>query len=598
MTASTHTRSYFGPLVLADEVGLNRWQFERAKAAGMLPQPGHTRGWLPDQLDEVRELVPAIVKRFGAEHPIGAGRCAERLGLRLGLDVEPSDIDALAAAGHLAVVDVFHKRNRSYDLYAPADIDALTAEQVQPILNERAAWLDHSLSLDEAAKSLGWHYRELTQVIADRGIDVRLHRIARTDVDTLADDEELRADRLVTADQAAEILDADRRHFDICVEARWIAPKRHHAKEVGRYSAVSVPLYRTGDVEALLELPNVNWHKVRATPKGTRSPLLDLVGGRAPTRAQIIRGFLRDFGAEHSIEMWAWWVPGPDVWEIDWERIDGRPTKADVLAAIQARPAVARFLGDMQLHSAAGAAVRFARAMLEPGKAVILDTETTDLHGAICEIAVIDACTGKTLLDTLVNPGVPIQPGARAVHGITDSEVTAAGVPDWPTVYKRLLRVTKGRIVLAYNADYDRGVIAADCRRHGIRRTRLGDLSHWADVMVPRSNHAHSRRWLRNGGGHRALGDVEQTRQHLQRPDPTSARTMEVSVDTATPLAVLPAPAVQAQTSETGENVHGSSATGTWARAASSLTLNRGHRSPAGSPVSTSRTRSMTASGP
>jgi hypothetical protein len=30
MTAST--RSYFGPLVLADEVGLARWQFERAEA--------------------------------------------------------------------------------------------------------------------------------------------------------------------------------------------------------------------------------------------------------------------------------------------------------------------------------------------------------------------------------------------------------------------------------------------------------------------------------------------------------------------------------------------------------------------------------------
>ncbi|MFD9950999.1 hypothetical protein, partial [Nonomuraea sp. NPDC059022] len=72
-------------------------------------------------------------------------------------------------------------------------------------------------------------------------------------------------------------------------------------------------------------------------------------------------------------------------------------------------------------------------------------------------------------------------------------------------------------IVLAYNADYDRGVITADCHRHGIRRTRLADLSHWADVMVPRSDHAHSRRWLRNGGGHRALGDVEQTRQHLLR---------------------------------------------------------------------------------
>lgn len=515
MTA--RTRSYYGPIVLADEVGLARWQVDLAEIAGMLPQPGHASGWLSDQLDAVRQLVPAIVDKFGSEHPVGAGRCADRLGERLGLDVDPADIATLAAAGHLAVAEVFKKKGRSYDLYAPADIDAVTLEKVRPVLDERAAWLAESLPLAEAAESLGWHYGELNTVIATRGITVRLRRIARADVNALARDAELRADRLVTAENAAAILDADRRHFDICVEAGWITAKTHHHKEIGRYSTVRVPLYRTGDVEALLELPEVNWHEVRETTKGTRSTLLDLVGGRAPTRAKVIRAFLRDFGAEHSIEMWAWWVPGPDVWEIDWERIDAGPTKPDVLAAIAARPAVARYLDDLQLHSAAGAAVRFARAMLEPRAAVILDTETTDLHGAICEIAVIDACTGKTLLDTLVNPGVPIQPGAFAVHGITDSEVSAPGVPDWPTVYKRLLRVTKNRIVLAYNADYDRGVITADSHRHGIRRTRLAERGHWADVMVPRSDHVHSRRWLPNGGGHRALGDVEQTRQHLLR---------------------------------------------------------------------------------
>lgn len=515
MTAST--RSYYGPIMLAEEVGLARWQFERAEAAGMLPDPEHDRGWLPGQLDAVRQVVPAIVEKFGAEHPIGAGRCADRLGDRLGLEVTPADIATLAEAGHLVVVDVFEKKGRCHNLYAPADIDALTLDQVRPVLGERDAWLNVSVSLDEAAASLGWHYRELNAVIAQRGIEIRQRRIARTDVDALAGDEELRTDRLVTADAAAAILEVDRRHFDICVEAGWIIPKTHHAMEISRYSSVSVPLYRTGDVEALLNLPVVNWPEVRETRKGARSPLLDLIGGRAPTRAKVIRAFLRDFGAQHSIEMWAWWVPGLDVWELDWERTEGGPDKLAVLTAIRAQPAVARYLGDIQLHSAAGAAVRFARAMLEPGRAVVLDTETTDLHGAICEIAVIDACTGKTLLDTLVNPGVPIQPDAYAVHGITDSEVTAPGVPDWPTVYKRLLRVTKDRIVLAYNADYDRGVIAADCHRHGLRRTRLARLSHWADVMMPRSDHAHSRRRLPNGGGHRALGDVEQTRQHLLR---------------------------------------------------------------------------------
>lgn len=516
---TTSTRRYYGPLVLAEEVQLGRWQFERAEATGMLPAPGHARGWLPEQVDEVRQLVPAIVARFGAEHPIGALRCAARLAERLDRDdVAAADIEALAEAGRLTEAGEY----KGYALFAPAEVDALAPEVVAETVAARLGWTAASVTLDEAAERLGWHWAEVARVVEARGIDRgRFGRLQRADVDALAADTELcervAADRLVTADQAAELLDAARRHFDICVEAGWLVPKRHHELQVGRYRTVDVPLYRTGDVTALLERPGVNWHEIRETGKGERSPLLDIVGGRAPTRAQVIRHFLREFGAEHSIEMWAWWVSGPDVWEIDWERVAGGPTQPDVLAAINARPAVARYLGDMQLHSAAGAAVRFARAMLEPGAAVILDTETTDLHGAVCEVAVIDAATGTTLLDTLVNPGVPIQPGAAAVHGLADSEVTAPGVPDWPTVYKRLLRVTKDRIVLAYNADYDRGVIASDCSRHGIRRTRLADIEHWADVMIPRTDHAHSRRWLPNGGGHRALGDVQQTRQHLLR---------------------------------------------------------------------------------
>lgn len=516
-------RTFYGPLVLAEEVGLARWQFERAEAAGMLPAPKHARGWLPDQVDQVRGLVPAIVEKIGSEHPIGAARCAERLATRLQRDdVCAADIEALVDAGHLTVAEVFHTRKNSYDLFAPAAIDALPVEQVDAVITARLEWTAASMSVDQACELLGWKREELDRVVADRQLPRgRFGRFQRADIDALAADEALceqvRADRLVTADQAAEHLDLARRHFDICVEAGWIRPRRHHEKAVGRYRTVDVPLYRTGDVEGLLDQPGVDWKAVRETPKGERSPLLDMVGERTPTRAQVIRAFLRDFGAEHGIEMWAWWVQGPDVWEVDWERIEGGPTKAGVAAAIQGRPAVRRYLHDMQLHSAAGAAIRFARAMLEPGKAVILDTETVSLHGAICEIAVIDACTGKTLLDSLVNPGVPIEQTAFAIHGITDSMVTAPGVPDWPTVYRRLLRVTKGRIVLAYNADYDRQVIMSDCQRHGIRRSRLADVDHWADVMVPRSDHAHSRRWLRNGGGHRALGDVQQTRQHLLR---------------------------------------------------------------------------------
>ena len=160
-------------------------------------------------------------------------------------------------------------------------------------------------------------------------------------------------------------------------------------------------------------------------------------------------------------------------------------------------------------------AVDFARTMLVAGRAVILDVETVSLLGPVCEIAVIDASSGVLLLDTLVNPGVEMDPQAYAVHGITDAQVRAPGVPSFAQVFPRLLDVTEGRTVLAYNADYDRDTVWADCRRYGRFDHWLMNPRNWADVMVMRSQHRYTTRLLKNGGGHRAADDVAETRRHL-----------------------------------------------------------------------------------
>lgn len=162
------------------------------------------------------------------------------------------------------------------------------------------------------------------------------------------------------------------------------------------------------------------------------------------------------------------------------------------------------------------AAARFARAVLAPGRAVIVDTETVSLGGPVCEIAVISADDGHVLLNTLVNPKTPIAPAAQAVHGISDSEVTAAGIPTWAHIYPVFEQLTSGRVILAYNSDYDRGVVENDCARYNIAHAHL--CTHrlrWADVMMPRTHYAQARRWMKNDGGHRALGDVLVTRNHL-----------------------------------------------------------------------------------
>jgi len=100
MTANT--RNYHGPGLLAQEVGLQRWQVDCAARTGMLPRPRHPRGWLPEQVAEVREHAGAVVERFGGASPEGAARCAVRLGARLGRDdVVADDVEALAASGAL-----------------------------------------------------------------------------------------------------------------------------------------------------------------------------------------------------------------------------------------------------------------------------------------------------------------------------------------------------------------------------------------------------------------------------------------------------------------------------------------------------------------
>jgi len=222
----------------------------------------------------------------------------------------------------------------------------------------------------------------------------------------------------------------------------------------------------------------------------------------------VIRRFVGELGDRHDIEVWAMYHPGRDQWELDWERLDGdcELTAAAVEAAIGADPVVSQYAADITLDTEASAAIRWARAMLGPGAAVILDTETTDLHGSVCEIAVIEAATGDVLLDTLVNPETPITAGAQRIHGISDEDV--AGAPTWPEVLPRLLDITQGHTVLAYNAEYDAGVIAADTRQHGLELGHLGDDDRWGCVMLRRSDWLGRYRRFALGGGHRALDDT------------------------------------------------------------------------------------------
>lgn len=160
-------------------------------------------------------------------------------------------------------------------------------------------------------------------------------------------------------------------------------------------------------------------------------------------------------------------------------------------------------------------AQQWAQRMLAPGGACILDTETADLDSAVIEVSVIDAATGAVLLDTLVDPGdIEIHPDAHAIHGLTSEDLVDA--PRWPMVLDALIAVTAGRMILAYNADFDRARILDDSRRHDLHPEHLADPERWDCIMVRRAQAEGTDRYTRLGAAHRALGDAEAARSVLR----------------------------------------------------------------------------------
>lgn len=100
-------------------------------------------------------------------------------------------------------------------------------------------------------------------------------------------------------------------------------------------------------------------------------------------------------------------------------------------------------------------------------KPLYLDTETTGLSNSdqVIELALIDH-DGTPLINTLVQPTVEIDPGAEAIHGIHAEDV--AGAPTFAGVLPALVRLTKDRLVLIYNADFDLRILRQSAAAHGI----------------------------------------------------------------------------------------------------------------------------------
>lgn len=437
---------------------------------------------------------------------LGARRIAGLLAEHTGEPVTGADIDELVDHEHLVAVDTY----KGWPLYSTAAALALDADLVRSVVAERVAWEAASLPRDAAAERIGWHWSDLERMAGEGRITTgRGGRYLTADLDRLA--EEADGEQYITAQAAADVLEIRASDWRYVEAAGWVEPAHTYERQVGRSRTVTVALYRLGDVRALREMPGVDWEAARGLPRGAPSPLREYAK-LAPSRAAVIRAFAQRLADRHGVTVWAWSSPYSGRWELDWERIEDLPTKETVRRELAQDPEVGAYASEITLCPTWGKVTREARDLLQPGRAVILDTETTDLYGRMVEIAVIDAATGKKLMDTLVNPGVPISDGARWVHGITDDMV--ADARPFEKIIPRLRKVTKDRVICAYNSDFDRTVVLKGVERAGKKPLHL-ERGSWYCLMQAYADWLGVRRWLRLGGGHRAAGDCEAARQVL-----------------------------------------------------------------------------------
>jgi DNA polymerase-3 subunit epsilon len=153
-------------------------------------------------------------------------------------------------------------------------------------------------------------------------------------------------------------------------------------------------------------------------------------------------------------------------------------------------------MADENLQAAAG-----ARAWHDLPLAV-LDTETTGLApesgDCVIEVAVIHFDGGEITdrWSTLLDPGIELHPDVTRITGITPDDLL--NQPRFKDVADELLRRLRGRVLVAYNAPFDRNFLIHEFSRVG---KTLPEGAKWLDPLV-------IARQTQKGQGNMKLGTV------------------------------------------------------------------------------------------
>ncbi|MEO8285024.1 MAG: 3'-5' exonuclease [Chloroflexota bacterium] len=104
----------------------------------------------------------------------------------------------------------------------------------------------------------------------------------------------------------------------------------------------------------------------------------------------------------------------------------------------------------------------WAHVVPNADNALVLKSESTGL-GPDAEYVQVAIMTvrGTTIMSTFLRPSRPIPPAATAVNGIDDAAVVNA--PTFVQAYKDLVKAIQGRVVVAYNAEFEQRMLVQTC---------------------------------------------------------------------------------------------------------------------------------------
>lgn len=128
-----------------------------------------------------------------------------------------------------------------------------------------------------------------------------------------------------------------------------------------------------------------------------------------------------------------------------------------------------------KMKSERGRSAMLAHTLLSQDP-LFLDTETTGLGNTAqaLEIGLVNAL-GETVYHTRLKPTVSIDPGAAAVHGISEAEL--ADAPSWPDIAAQLQQHIGSRPLVIFNMDFDMRILKQTAAAHN-------DPASWLDTLM------------------------------------------------------------------------------------------------------------------